>query len=112
MEGLPVLQLKFAALTLTCVGTSLPYAFSPITPGLHGVTLGPLLVSRAAPCLPPPLVEWVRGLDAHPRLSGKRKAALPHLPVQSIGGTLTGCGLSSLPPLSPGPLFSSYIYTM
>ena len=40
-------------------------------------------------------------MDAHPGLSGKRLAALLHLPVQSIGGTLAGCGLSSLPLPSP-----------
>ena len=29
----------------------------------------------------PSPVEWVRGLDAHPGLSGKHLAALPCLPV-------------------------------
>ena len=51
---------------------------------------------------------WFRGLDAQPGLSGKHLAALPHPPVQSIGGTLAGRG-SSLP-LSPGSfLVSSFL---
>ena len=52
--------------------------------------------------------QWVRGLDAHSGLSGERLAALPPPPVQSIGGTLTRHGLSSLPPLSQA-LFSSHM---
>jgi hypothetical protein len=70
-----VLQSRSAALTLACVGTSLPYALSPITLGLQGVFPGPLLVLGAAPCPPP--IEWVRGSDARLGLSGKYLAALP-----------------------------------
>ena len=44
-----------------------------------------------------PLPSGVSGLDAHPGPSGKHLAALPCLPAQSIGGTLYGCRLSSLP---------------
>jgi hypothetical protein len=108
MEGFPVIQPKSAALTLASMGTSLPYAISPITPGLQGITPGPLLVSGDAPCPPP--IRWVRGLDAHLGLSGKHLAALLRPPIQSIGGTLAGCGLSSLSP-PPLPLISSHTPT-
>ena len=55
------------------------------------------------PLVHPPS-SGVSGLDAPPGPSGKHLAALPHLPAQSIGGTLVGLGLSSLP-LTP---FSSH----
>jgi hypothetical protein len=97
--------------TLACVGNSLPYSLFPITPGLQGVTPGPLLVSRDCPSFTPPQSSGVRELDAHPGLSGKHLAAFRHLPVQSIGETLAGHGLSLPPPLSPGPLFSSHTLT-
>jgi hypothetical protein len=41
--------------------------------------------------------------DAHLGLSRKCLAALPHLPAQSIGRTLAGCGLPPPPTLSPFP---------
>ena len=40
-----MLHPKSSVLTLACVGTSLSFALSPITPGLQGINLGPLLVS-------------------------------------------------------------------
>jgi hypothetical protein len=58
------------------------------------------------PLVHPPS-SGVSGLDAHPEPSRKRLTALPHLPVQSIGGTLARGGLSSLPPSSQPP-FSSH----
>jgi hypothetical protein len=80
-----------------------PLSLSPLShnPGTEGVTPGPL-ISGAAPCPPPS--SGVSGLDAHPGPSGKLLAALLHLPVQSIGETLAGRGLSSplpAPPLVP-----------
>ena len=74
-----------------------PLSLSPLScnPGAEGVALGPL-VSGAAPCPPPPS-SGVSGLDAHPGPSGKRLAVLPHLPAQSIGGTLADSGSFSYP---------------
>jgi hypothetical protein len=43
--------------------------------------------------------EWVRGMDAHPGLSGKSLAALPHIPYQRMGKILVGHG--SFHPLFP-----------
>ena len=82
-----------------------PSALSPISPGPRVSPWGPwyqglLLVHR--PLLP----SRVSGLDAHLGPSGKRLAALPCPPVQSIGGTLARHGLSSLTPPSPVPISS------
>ena len=62
---------------------------------------------RATGCLPGasgwglpfvhPLLSGVSGLDAHPGPSGKRLTVLPHLPAQSIGGTLADSGSFSYP---------------
>ena len=54
-----MLQPKSSVLTLACVGTSLPFALSPITPGIQDITPGSLLVSGAAPCPPPSQVGWM-----------------------------------------------------
>jgi hypothetical protein len=88
-------------LTLAGVGTFLPSSLSPKSRGYRvwpprAPRLGCPLFTAPSP------VEWVRGLDAHPGLSGKCLAALPHPLVQSIGGTLVGRG-PSLPPLPLGP---------
>ena len=53
-----------------------------------------------------PLSSGVSGLDAHLRPNGKHLAALPRPPAQSIGGTLAGRGLSSLPPIPLHPISS------
>ena len=96
--------LCLAVQTLTCVGTSLPSALSPITPGYRVYPGAPLGLGGCPLSTP---IEWVRGLDAHPGLSGKHLEALPHVSVQSIGGTLSGHG-SSLLPLPLGTHFSSH----
>ena len=105
LEGLSVLQSRSAALTLAGVGnlsSLIPLSYNP--GGFSKVALG--FPGRAAPWPPPE--EWVRGLNAHPELSGRCMAALPCLTDQRIGGTLAGCG-SLLPTLPQGPLFSSQI---
>jgi hypothetical protein len=100
------LDSRSTMLTLACVGTSplSPLSHNPGATGCH-----PRACSGAVPCPlsptpPPPQASGVSGLDAHLGPSGKHLAALPHLPAQSIGGTLAGCKLSSLPPTSPTPL--------
>ena len=74
-----------------------PLSHNPRATGCHSGT----------PCwglsLVHPPFSGVSGLDAHLGLSGKCLATLPCLPAQSIGGTLAGCGLSSLPPLPQTP---------
>ena len=91
-----------ATLTLNRLGTSLSSSLSPITPGLL----------RVAPGLPrwaahwPPNKELVSCLDDHLGLSGKRLAALPCPPDQSIDGTLVGLWVFPLS-LHQGPLLAS-----
>jgi hypothetical protein len=82
------------------MGTSLPSALSPIPPEIQGVAPGPLLVSGTAPLSTPHQVGHKLGCP--PRAEWKVFGSLPHLLLQSIGGTLPRHGLSSLPPSSPG----------
>ena len=73
----------------------------PTLPQPQGYRMGVLGPPRlGCPLFTP--INWVRGLDAHPGLSGKHLAALPCLPVQSIGRTLVGCG-SYLPLFTKAP---------
>jgi hypothetical protein len=88
---------------LLMLGTSLPSSLSPISPGGFS-KVAPGLPGRAAPWPLPK--ECVRGLNAHPGLSGKCMAAPPCPTDQRIGKILVGRG-TFLPPLLLGSLFSS-----
>jgi hypothetical protein len=75
--------------------SSLPQ--NPRATGCH-----PRAPSQGLPLIHP-LSSGVSGLDALPGPSGKHLAAFLCSPAQSIGGTLVGHGLSSLPPSFPSP---------
>ena len=102
MEGLPVLQSRSTALTLTGVGN-----LSSLIPLSHNPRA--LESSPGAPRLGCPLFrpeEWVKGLDAHLGLRGECMAALPHLCPEHRWNSGRAC---AFPPFlsSPGPPFSS-----
>ena len=79
-------------------------ALSPITPGPRVSPQGPWYWGLP---LVHPLQSGVSGLNVHPGPSGKHLAALSRSPTQSIGGTLAGHGLFSLPIPSLTPPLSS-----